>query len=106
VVLICAIGLLFVLKGGRLVYQYTDKRASGPKCPVTGKKIQGVSGLFSSFRLVWHYDVVLCSFGYVLSGQFRLCLDWQFWLCLDWAVWVRVQTLWWWDGVFVLLVMS
>ncbi|GJM98816.1 hypothetical protein PR202_ga15856 [Eleusine coracana subsp. coracana] len=31
--------------GGRLVYQYTDKRASGPKCPVTGKKIQGVSGL-------------------------------------------------------------
>ncbi|KAF8703340.1 hypothetical protein HU200_032138 [Digitaria exilis] len=29
--------------GGRLVYQYTKKRASGPKCPVTGKKIQGVS---------------------------------------------------------------
>lgn len=28
--------------GGRLVYQYTKKRASGPKCPVTGKKIQGV----------------------------------------------------------------
>ncbi|TVU05735.1 hypothetical protein EJB05_48916 [Eragrostis curvula] len=27
--------------GGRLVYQYTNKRASGPKCPVTGKKIQG-----------------------------------------------------------------
>ncbi|VAH33090.1 unnamed protein product [Triticum turgidum subsp. durum] len=27
--------------GGRLVYQYTKKRASGPKCPVTGKKIQG-----------------------------------------------------------------
>jgi ribosomal protein L34E len=25
------------------VYQYTKKRASGPKCPVTGKKIQGVS---------------------------------------------------------------
>jgi hypothetical protein len=70
VVLICAIGLLFVLKGGRLVYQYTDKRASGPKCPVTGKKIQGVSGLFSSFlkdvglRMVlrdrlWRYPVGL-----------------------------------------------
>ncbi|AQK50757.1 60S ribosomal protein L34-3 [Zea mays] len=28
--------------GGKLVYQYTKKRASGPKCPVTGKKIQGV----------------------------------------------------------------
>ncbi|KAL5649067.1 hypothetical protein ACJX0J_039876, partial [Zea mays] len=27
--------------GGKLVYQYTKKRASGPKCPVTGKKIQG-----------------------------------------------------------------
>jgi hypothetical protein len=63
-------------------------------------------GSIQQFRLVWHYDVVLCSFGYVLSGQFGLCLDWQFWLCLDWAVWVRVQTLWWWDGVFVLLVMS
>lgn len=31
------------LAGGKLVYQYTNKRASGPKCPVTGKKIQGVS---------------------------------------------------------------
>lgn len=28
--------------GGRLVYQSTKKRASGPKCPVTGKRIQGV----------------------------------------------------------------
>ncbi|XP_028109051.1 60S ribosomal protein L34-like isoform X2 [Camellia sinensis] len=27
--------------GGRLVYQSTKKRASGPKCPVTGKRIQG-----------------------------------------------------------------
>ncbi|KAL5214541.1 hypothetical protein ABZP36_003693 [Zizania latifolia] len=26
----------------RLVYQYTKKRASGSKCPVTGKKIQGI----------------------------------------------------------------
>uniref|UniRef100_A0A453RXE8 60S ribosomal protein L34 n=1 Tax=Aegilops tauschii subsp. strangulata TaxID=200361 RepID=A0A453RXE8_AEGTS len=35
--------------GGRLVYQYTKKRASGPKCPVTGKKIQGVCVPFSIF---------------------------------------------------------
>ncbi|KAL5212719.1 hypothetical protein ABZP36_023566 [Zizania latifolia] len=28
--------------GGRLVYQYTKKRASGSKCPVIGKKIQGI----------------------------------------------------------------
>ncbi|MBA0571858.1 hypothetical protein Golob_002227, partial [Gossypium lobatum] len=28
--------------GGKLVYQTTKKRASGPKCPVTGKRIQGV----------------------------------------------------------------
>ena len=31
--------------GGRLVYQTTKKRASGPKCPVTGKRIQGVCPL-------------------------------------------------------------
>ncbi|XP_015067148.1 60S ribosomal protein L34-like isoform X2 [Solanum pennellii] len=28
--------------GGKLIYQTTKKRASGPKCPVTGKRIQGV----------------------------------------------------------------
>ncbi|KAK8942248.1 60S ribosomal protein L34 [Platanthera guangdongensis] len=32
--------------GGRLVYQYTKKRASGPKCPVTGKRIIGLLILF------------------------------------------------------------
>jgi hypothetical protein len=69
---------LFVLAGGRLVYQYTDKRASGPKCPVTGKKIQGVSGPFRPFRLVWHCDVVLASFGYVLIGQFGCWSENQF----------------------------
>ena len=37
--------------GGRLVYQYTKKRASGPKCPVTGKKIQGVISRPSPFQL-------------------------------------------------------
>lgn len=32
--------------GGKLVYQYSKKRASGPKCPVTGKRIQGVCYAF------------------------------------------------------------
>ncbi|MBA0815341.1 hypothetical protein Gohar_021098, partial [Gossypium harknessii] len=32
----------FFFLGGKLVYQTTKKRASGPKCPVTGKRIQGV----------------------------------------------------------------
>ncbi|KAE8023266.1 hypothetical protein FH972_008985 [Carpinus fangiana] len=31
--------------GGKLVYQSTKKRASGPKCPVTGKRIQGIPHL-------------------------------------------------------------
>ncbi|KAG6747279.1 hypothetical protein POTOM_049675 [Populus tomentosa] len=36
--------LLFRLwfEGGKLIYQTTKKRASGPKCPVTGKRIQGI----------------------------------------------------------------
>ncbi|CAL5347303.1 unnamed protein product [Camellia sinensis] len=35
--------VLGILKCGRLVYQNTKKRASGPKCPVTGKRIQWVN---------------------------------------------------------------
>jgi len=36
------------------VYQTTKKRASGPKCPVTGKRIQGVSLLISIWlRVIW-----------------------------------------------------
>ncbi|WJX23071.1 60S ribosomal protein L34 [Trifolium repens] len=31
--------------GGKLAYQTTKKRASGPKCPVTGKRIQGIPHL-------------------------------------------------------------
>lgn len=37
--------------GGKLVYQTTKKRASGPKCPVTGKRIQGVRILLFLFFL-------------------------------------------------------
>lgn len=35
--------------GGKLVYQTTKKRASGPKCPVTGKRIQGVYASSSKY---------------------------------------------------------
>jgi len=28
--------------GGKLTYQTAKKRAKGPRCPVTGKRIQGV----------------------------------------------------------------
>ncbi|GFP91886.1 60S ribosomal protein l34 [Phtheirospermum japonicum] len=28
--------------GGKLVYQPTKNRASGPKCPITSNRIQGV----------------------------------------------------------------
>ncbi|KAI3931254.1 hypothetical protein MKX01_040171 [Papaver californicum] len=31
--------------GGNNVYQRTKKKASGPKCPVTGKRIQGIPHL-------------------------------------------------------------
>jgi large subunit ribosomal protein L34e len=46
-ILILFVGFVFVFDvlgviGGKLVYQTTKKRASGPKCPVTGKRIQGV----------------------------------------------------------------
>lgn len=34
--------VLWLILGGKLIYQTTKKRASGPKCPVTGKRIQGV----------------------------------------------------------------
>jgi ribosomal protein L34E len=37
----CSECRLAAAAGWRLVYQYTDKTVSGPKCPITGKKIQG-----------------------------------------------------------------
>ncbi|CAN6235246.1 unnamed protein product [Urochloa humidicola] len=58
--------------GGRLVYQYTKKRASGPKCPVTGKKIQGIPHLrpaeYKRSRLSRNRRTVNRPYG-VLSGQ-------------------------------------
>ncbi|RLN04758.1 60S ribosomal protein L34 [Panicum miliaceum] len=44
--------------GGRLVYQYTKKRASGPKCPVTGKKIQGMVYSFLYFGMVYGITLI------------------------------------------------
>jgi len=45
--------------GGKLVYQYTKKRASGPKCPVTGKRIQGVSFTFFVYGVYFFYSKLL-----------------------------------------------
>ncbi|CAL9058572.1 large ribosomal subunit protein eL34-like [Musa acuminata AAA Group] len=59
--------------GGRLVYQYTNKRASGPKCPVTGKRIQGIPHLrpaeYKRSRLSRNQRTVNRAYGGVLSGS-------------------------------------
>ncbi|XP_074578419.1 large ribosomal subunit protein eL34-like [Curcuma longa] len=58
--------------GGKLVYQYTHKRASGPKCPVTGKRIQGIPHLrptqYKRSRLSRNRRTVNRAYGGVLSG--------------------------------------
>ena len=60
----CLIWLFCVLLmiGGKLVYQTTKNRASGPKCPVTGKRIQGVwFFLFCLFGIsvsVWNFELM------------------------------------------------
>ena len=35
--------------GGKLVFQTAKKRANGPKCPVTGKRIAGVSAISDEY---------------------------------------------------------
>ncbi|KAJ8445469.1 hypothetical protein Cgig2_031282 [Carnegiea gigantea] len=59
--------------GGRLVYQTTKKRASGPKCPVTGKRIQGIPHLrpaeYKRSRLPRNRRTVNRAYGGVLSGS-------------------------------------
>ncbi|XP_010932825.1 large ribosomal subunit protein eL34 [Elaeis guineensis] len=59
--------------GGKLVYQYTKKRASGPKCPVTGKRIQGIPRLrpaeYKRSRLSRNRRTVNRAYGGVLSGS-------------------------------------
>ncbi|CAI9758654.1 unnamed protein product [Fraxinus pennsylvanica] len=58
--------------GGKLVYQSTKKRASGPKCPVTGKRIQGIPHLrpaeYKRSRLSRNRRTVNRAYGGVLSG--------------------------------------
>ncbi|KAK7340530.1 hypothetical protein VNO77_21236 [Canavalia gladiata] len=58
--------------GGKLVYQTTKKRASGPKCPVTGKRIQGIPHLrpaeYKRSRLPRNRRTVNRAYGGVLSG--------------------------------------
>ncbi|GER44615.1 60S ribosomal protein L34 [Striga asiatica] len=58
--------------GGKLVYQTTKKRASGPKCPVTGKRIQGIPHLrpaeYKRSRLPRNRRTVNRPYGGVLSG--------------------------------------
>ncbi|KAK4423740.1 60S ribosomal protein L34 [Sesamum alatum] len=56
----------------KLVYQSTKKRASGPKCPVTGKRIQGIPHLrpaeYKRSRLSRNRRTVNRPYGGVLSG--------------------------------------
>ncbi|KAG6746245.1 hypothetical protein POTOM_050776 [Populus tomentosa] len=67
--------LLFRLwfEGGKLIYQTTKKRASGPKCPVTGKRIQGIPHLrpaeYKRSRLSRNRRTVNRAYGGVLSGS-------------------------------------
>ncbi|CAH2044996.1 unnamed protein product [Thlaspi arvense] len=60
--------------GGKLTYQTTKKRASGPKCPVTGKRIQGpalkISVIGTSLVFVYGRNrrAVNRAYGGALSG--------------------------------------
>ncbi|XP_004241579.1 large ribosomal subunit protein eL34 [Solanum lycopersicum] len=58
--------------GGKLIYQTTKKRANGPKCPVTGKRIQGIPHLrpaeYKRSRLSRNRRTVNRAYGGVLSG--------------------------------------
>ncbi|KAE8683000.1 60S ribosomal protein L34 [Hibiscus syriacus] len=60
-------------EGGKLVCQTTKKRASGPKCPVTGKRIQGIPHLrpaeYKRSRLPRNRRTVNRAYGGVLSGS-------------------------------------
>jgi hypothetical protein len=71
--------------GGKLVYQTTKKRASGPKCPVTGKRIQGVCiFLFFRFEMCFFFVCVILHVFYTfvtLIWYFDDC-DYAFFICV------------------------
>ncbi|XP_043723428.1 60S ribosomal protein L34-like isoform X2 [Telopea speciosissima] len=58
--------------GGRLVYHTSKKRASGPKCPITRKRIQGIPHLrpteYKRSRLSRSRRTMNCAYGGVLSA--------------------------------------
>ncbi|KAH6757393.1 kinase with adenine nucleotide alpha hydrolases-like domain-containing protein [Perilla frutescens var. hirtella] len=60
--------------GGKLVYQTTKKRASGPKCPATGKRIQGITHLrpaeYKRSRLSRNWRTVNRAYGGVLFSVY------------------------------------
>ncbi|XWS23193.1 hypothetical protein CRYUN_Cryun29cG0100100 [Craigia yunnanensis] len=69
----CTLSLSLSLRRRKLVYQTTKKRASGPKCPVTGKRIQGIPHLrpseYKRSRLPRNRRTVNRAYGGVLSGS-------------------------------------
>ncbi|KAJ7527526.1 hypothetical protein O6H91_16G059600 [Diphasiastrum complanatum] len=58
--------------GGRLVFQTAKKRAKGPKCSITGKRIQGIPHLrpaeYKTSRLHRHRKTVNRAYGGNMSG--------------------------------------
>ncbi|KAK4606612.1 hypothetical protein RGQ29_000733 [Quercus rubra] len=66
--------LRWVIKTQKLVYQTTNKRASGPKCSVTGKRIQGIPHLrpaeYKRSRLPRNSRTLYRAYGGLLSGAF------------------------------------
>uniref|UniRef100_A0A1J3FPA8 60S ribosomal protein L34-2 n=2 Tax=Noccaea caerulescens TaxID=107243 RepID=A0A1J3FPA8_NOCCA len=58
--------------GGKLTYQRSKKVSSGPKCPVTGKRIHGIPHLrpteYKRSRLSRNRRTVNRAYGGVLSG--------------------------------------
>ncbi|KAI3918586.1 hypothetical protein MKX01_041906 [Papaver californicum] len=63
---------MYILISGNNVYQRTKKKASGPKSPVTGKRIQGIPHLrpaeYKRSRLSRNKRTVNRAYGGVLSG--------------------------------------
>ncbi|KAH7284748.1 hypothetical protein KP509_34G068800 [Ceratopteris richardii] len=59
--------------GGRLVFQYSKKKANGPKCALTGKRIQGIPHLrpaeYKNSRLSKRQKTVNRAYGGTLSGE-------------------------------------